>query len=123
MKSVFEQQREFMQACGQTTWTPNDKQILMYESLIEEEHAEWLDAYGGKVDDLDAVIDQIVVLIGYGLSHGWDMEGAWAEVMRSNMAKIDPDTGMVRRRADGKILKPGNWVAPDLKPFMEPSKR
>jgi hypothetical protein len=30
------------------------------------------------------------------------------------MAKIDPLTGTVLRRADGKILKPAGWTAPDL---------
>ena len=33
---------------------------------------------------------------------GWDGQGAWKEVMDTNFAKIDPDTGKVPKREDGK---------------------
>ena len=52
-------------------------------------------------------------------SGGFDAEGAWKEVMRTNFAKIDKDTGKVRKREDGKVLKPTGWTAPDLKPFIQ----
>jgi hypothetical protein len=42
------------------------------------------------------------------------MVEAWDEVLRSNRAKIDPLTGAVRKREDGKILKPAGWTAPDI---------
>jgi predicted HAD superfamily Cof-like phosphohydrolase len=73
------------------------------------------------VEEFDAVLDQIVVLIGYGLSRGWPMNEGWAEVMRSNMAKIDPSTGAVRRREDGKILKPEGWTPPNLADLLNPA--
>jgi len=115
----FADQAAFMLACGQTVGQEDFKQAEMYIDLVKEEHQEWLDA-SGKVETLDAVIDQIVVLIGYAHSCGWDVEGAWREVMRSNMAKIDPVTGMVKRREDGKILKPDGWTPPVLDAFVEP---
>jgi predicted HAD superfamily Cof-like phosphohydrolase len=114
----FSDQRRFMEACGQTTDQKNWDQWAMYGNLVLEEGREWMEAETGSVDDLDAVIDQIVVLIGYALSHGWDIEGAWQEVMRSNMAKIDPETGKVRRREDGKVMKPAQWSPPDLSRFL-----
>jgi predicted HAD superfamily Cof-like phosphohydrolase len=49
---------------------------------------------------------------------GADPEGAWNEVMRSNLAKIDPDSGTVFKREDGKVLKPAGWTAPELSPFL-----
>jgi len=49
---------------------------------------------------------------------GFDGEGAWKEVMDTNFAKIDPDTGKVRKREDGKVLKPEGWKAPDLQPYL-----
>jgi predicted HAD superfamily Cof-like phosphohydrolase len=49
---------------------------------------------------------------------GWDGEGAWREVMKTNFAKIDPDTGKVRKREDGKVLKPEGWQAPELAQFV-----
>ena len=49
---------------------------------------------------------------------GWDGEGAWKEVMDTNFAKIDLDTGKVRKREDGKVLKPEGWKAPQLEKFL-----
>ena len=67
---------------------------------------------------LDALIDILVVTIGAIHSMGADAEGAWKEVMRSNFAKIGED-GKVRKREDGKVLKPVGWTPPDLKPFVD----
>jgi uncharacterized membrane protein len=39
--------------------------------------------------------------------------------MRTNFAKIDHATGKVRKREDGKVLKPVGWTAPVLAPFIE----
>jgi predicted HAD superfamily Cof-like phosphohydrolase len=50
---------------------------------------------------------------------GADAEGAWKEVMQTNFAKIDHETGKVRKREDGKVLKPVGWTAPDLKPYLK----
>jgi predicted HAD superfamily Cof-like phosphohydrolase len=49
---------------------------------------------------------------------GGDAEGAWKEVMKTNFAKIDHETGKVRKREDGKVLKPMGWKAPELEPFL-----
>ena len=114
--TAFEEQAFFMRACGQSVQEPNQKQADMYLNLIDEERTEFIDALAdnNEVEQFDAVLDQIVVLMGYGLSRGWPMDDGWAEVVRSNMAKIDPYSGTVRRRADGKILKPDGWTAPNL---------
>jgi predicted HAD superfamily Cof-like phosphohydrolase len=50
---------------------------------------------------------------------GYDVQGAWDEVLRSNMAKVDPITRKVTRREDGKILKPEGWKEPDLSKFTK----
>jgi predicted HAD superfamily Cof-like phosphohydrolase len=50
---------------------------------------------------------------------GYDVDGAWTEVARSNLAKIDINTGKVIKRADGKVLKPEGWTAPVLAPFVK----
>lgn len=115
--SVFHDQATFMKACGQTTTEDNEDQSRLYLKLIKEEGDELVAALlvADAVEELDAITDLLVVLIGYGLSRGFPMVEAWGEVLRSNMAKIDPHTGVVRRREDGKILKPDGWTAPDLK--------
>jgi predicted HAD superfamily Cof-like phosphohydrolase len=35
-------------------------------------------------------------------------------VVISNLRKIDPATGKIERREDGKILKPEGWRPPNL---------
>jgi predicted HAD superfamily Cof-like phosphohydrolase len=92
----------------------------MYLSLIEEEAGELGVAISNhdQVETLDALIDILVVTIGAIHSMGSDAEGAWKEVMKTNFAKIDKDTGKVRKREDGKVLKPTGWVPPDLTKFI-----
>jgi predicted HAD superfamily Cof-like phosphohydrolase len=123
--TAFEEQAFFMRACGQTTHEANPAQAEMYRELVTEELVELADAEHAEdtVEEFDAVLDIIVVLIGYGLSRGWPMNEGWAEVMRSNMAKIDPYSGTVRRREDGKILKPEGWTPPDLASLLNPAQR
>lgn len=119
-QSVFHDQAYFMRACGQTTTEINTEQSDMYLALIKEEGDELVVALEecDVVEELDAIIDLLVVIIGYGLSRGFPMVEAWDEVLRSNMAKIDSRTGTVLRRADGKILKPAGWTAPDIQRIL-----
>jgi predicted HAD superfamily Cof-like phosphohydrolase len=63
-------------------------------------------------------LDIIVVTIGAIHSAGMNGEGGWKEVMRTNFAKIDKETGKVRKREDGKVLKPLGWTPPELAPFV-----
>ena len=110
-----------MNAIGQTTDSWNRSQFELYLNLIDEEHNEELKeavANEDTVEVLDALIDILVVTIGAINSIGADAEGAWNEVMRTNFAKVDPETGKVRRREDGKVLKPEGWQPPNLKPFV-----
>jgi predicted HAD superfamily Cof-like phosphohydrolase len=106
-----------MQACEQTVGEFNEQQYQLYCNLISEEFNELI-ASTTKVDDLDALIDILVVTIGAIHSLGADAEGAWKEVMSTNFAKIDKQTGRVRKREDGKVLKPAGWTPPDLESFV-----
>ena len=110
-----------MRACDQTVDSFNELQYAMYVKLIDEEHQELLEATlsDDQVEQLDALIDILVVTIGAIHSMGADAEGAWKEVMMTNFAKIDKDTGKVRKREDGKVLKPIGWKSPDLAQFIK----
>ena len=120
MTNPFRDQEKFMRACDQTVDSFNELQYAMYIKLIDEEHQELLEATlsDDRVEQLDALIDILVVTIGAIHSAGYDAEGAWKEVMMTNFAKIDRDTGKVRKRDDGKVLKPIGWVPPKLAPFV-----
>jgi predicted HAD superfamily Cof-like phosphohydrolase len=62
---------------------------------------------------LDAMADSIYVIVGTALEFGLPLDKCWDIVQRANMGKVDSTTGKVRRREDGKILKPDGWVPPD----------
>lgn len=115
--SVFEDQEKFMTACDQTVTGFNAAQYQLYKDLIKEELQELEDAET-HVDALDALVDILVVTIGAIHSMGADGEGAWNEVMRTNFAKIDAVTGKVRKREDGKVLKPEGWTPPNLVSYV-----
>jgi predicted HAD superfamily Cof-like phosphohydrolase len=124
MTNPFRDQEKFMRACGQTVGGEFDKdQFDLYVSLIDEEIRELYEAITthDKVETLDALVDILVVTIGAIHSMGSDAEGAWKEVMSTNFAKIDHETGLVRRREDGKVLKPVGWTAPELEQFLSKS--
>ena len=121
MTNPFRDQEKFMRACDQSVGEVNEKQFDLYKNLIEEEFNELTTAEmaNDRVEQLDALIDILVVTIGAIHSMGADAEGAWKEVMRTNFAKIDSETGKVRKREDGKVLKPLGWTAPNLTPFVK----
>lgn len=122
MVNPFSDQRVFMEACDQTTnGIKNEEQYALYRDLIKEEVEELNAAIqeNDEVEQLDALIDILVVTIGAIHSMGADAEGAWQEVLKTNLAKIDSSTGKVIKREDGKVLKPQGWEPPNLLPFIK----
>ena len=121
MSNPFLDQSRFMRACNQTVGAWNEPQFNLYTSLIQEEVDElWAaNAAADPKECLDALIDILVVTVGAIHSLGADGAGAWNEVMRTNFAKIDPATGRVNKREDGKVLKPEGWTAPELDQFIQ----
>lgn len=124
MSKVFKDVETFLNAVGQNpppfTTTTESPTSMLYKKLIQEEVAEFWEAEAACDDTemLDACFDMIWVIVGYARSRGWDMDKAWDEGAKSNLSKIDPTTGLVRRREDGKILKPEGWKEPDFKQFI-----
>jgi predicted HAD superfamily Cof-like phosphohydrolase len=117
MTNPFKDVDTFQAACDQE---PSESNYKMYLGLIEEEVGELNDAVTDNdlVEQLDALVDILVVTMGAIRAAGWDGEAAWEEVMKTNFAKIDPTTGKVIKREDGKVLKPEGWVAPQLSQFI-----
>ena len=109
---------KFIDACDQES---SAKNVKLYKTLIDEEVGEFRSAYYAcdEVEQLDACMDMIWVILGYCYMKGYDVDGAWNEVARSNLAKINPETGKVNKRADGKVLKPEGWTPPQLEQFVK----
>lgn len=130
---------DFHTAMGQPVYrelhTPDESRLHLRANLILEECIEFMESvypdfdaehdegvsvfhYGEatKLDHIkaaDALADIIYVCIGAANEMGIDLAAVWDEVHRSNMAKIGPD-GEVKRRADGKVIKPEGWTPPDI---------
>lgn len=108
---------KFIEACEQER---NDKNVLLYKNLIREEFDEFIKAYleNDNEAQLDGCMDLIWVILGYCYMKGYDVDGAWAEVARSNLSKIDSETGKVIKNKQGKVMKPDGWTPPNLKPYL-----
>jgi NTP pyrophosphatase (non-canonical NTP hydrolase) len=92
--------------------------LEMARNLISEEQTELNDAIWHSMVEWDGLANIAqeaadLVWVTYGLCDllGIDLDRALDEVAAANMRKVD---GGVRRRADGKILKPDGWVGPDM---------
>jgi predicted HAD superfamily Cof-like phosphohydrolase len=109
---------KFIEACDQEKTLSNQ---VLYANLIDEEYEEFQEGVtnNDEVETLDACMDMIWVILGYCYMKGYDVAGAWNEVARSNLAKINPETGKVNKRADGKVLKPEGWTPPQLEQFVK----
>lgn len=95
---------------------PNQDRITLRADLLDEEHEELREAIEERdiVKVADGLADIAYIVLGTALEFGIPLDRVWAEVHRTNMAKVDPTTGKVRRRADGKVLKPEGWTPPDI---------
>ena len=98
---------------------PNVDRMTLRLSLIHEEVSE-LDVAAREQDITgiaDGIADAIYVLIGMALEYGIPIEEVFNEVHRSNMTKVWQD-GSVRRRSDGKILKPPTYSPADIEAVL-----
>ena len=118
--NMFRDMEKFMKACDQSVGKYNADQYELYFNLIQEEMKELFAAVlvQDRKEQLDALIDILVVTIGAIHSMGADAEGAWKEVMRSNFSKVGDD-GKVRKREDGKVLKPIGYSPPQLSEYIK----
>lgn len=130
---VGEFHRVFGQPIRDTPSVPAPERVQLRADLIAEEYVETLQALGfdatpraprisGANVDLvklaDGLTDLIYVAIGCALEFGIPLEAVWNEVHRTNMAKVDLASGTVRRRLDGKVLKPDGWTPPDIRAIL-----
>ena len=118
IKEIQKIRAEIIEKYGLIEMAIQDLELQKQEVTEEFKELKEAIAAGDLVEQLDALEDILVVTIGAIHSAGMDGEGGWKEVMRTNFAKIDKETGKVRKREDGKVLKPLGWTPPDLKPFI-----
>jgi predicted HAD superfamily Cof-like phosphohydrolase len=121
MRKQIEQLKEWNQACGINT-PPHfialhkDRMRLRYD-LLDEENSEYILA-DNHVELADALGDMLYVLVGTIVEHGLadKIEDIFDEIHRSNMTKVV--AGRVKKRDDGKILKPQSYEKPNLEKIL-----
>mgnify|MGYP002662738924 CR=1 FL=1 len=87
--------------------------------LIREEFKEFMDESGdNQAALLKELADLVYVAYGYAVTFGWDLDEAVRRVHRSNMSKLDPDTGQPIYREDGKVRKSSAYKEPNLKDLV-----
>jgi len=112
---------EFMSAADQYVGkTPhlnedNMAQARLYIDLIDEEFRELCDGFLRRhIGDIaDGGADLVWVVKGLFTTLGIDFDKVWEEVRASNMSKVS-EGGKIKKRADGKILKPDTYFKPDI---------
>ena len=116
----YDDVKVFMEACGQNE-TGFGPQSELYMELITEEFQELVEAFLNKdiVEIADACADLKWVVEGLEHTLNIPQQEVWDEVARSNLKKIDPITGKVLKREDGKVMKPEGWTPPDIKSIFE----
>lgn len=123
MQHPYDAVTEFHRAFGLTENTkptlPSQDIRDLRKKLLEEEFVEY--TVGEDKNDLveiaDALADLIYIAYGTAVAYGIPLDQVFAEVHRSNMAKLVD--GKVIRRDDGKVLKPTGWTPPDIKSILD----
>jgi predicted HAD superfamily Cof-like phosphohydrolase len=122
MTNMYEDVKEFQtlmgQLVGQAPEFPDGPERALRMRLLEEEFKEY--EQGEYNNDLENIAkelaDIIYIVCGTAVSYGIPLDKVFAEVHRSNMAKLVD--GKPIRREDGKILKPEGWTPPDIKTIL-----
>jgi len=93
----------------------NEAQARLYIDLIDEEFRELCDGFIRRhIGDIaDGGADLVWVIKGLFTTLGIDFDSVWKEVKASNMSKVS-EGGKIKKREDGKILKPDTYFKPDI---------
>ncbi len=118
--------KEFRRCYGINTPAKTAEEIKTQFKCVNEEFYELYEAlirsyFAPSVKILDGICDLLYTTIGLALALGCDIEGAFAEVQRSNMTKLGAD-GKPIYREDGKVLKGPNFEPPRLEPYLPKEK-
>ena len=122
--SNFEDVKTFMKTFGQIIGTkpqfPAEKTMQLRFDLIREELNELEQAMKSKdlKEVADALTDILYVTYGAGCAYGIDLDRCFKEVQRANMSKLGKD-GKPIYNDRGKVMKGPNYLAPNLKQFIE----
>lgn len=131
-KTWFDDYNEFADACeiykgSLVDLRPNSRAVNLAMELVEEEFnretktavARYLSnpSLENMVEVADGIGDSIYVLCQLARTFGIPLDRVWDAIQAANMAKVVVSADgkkTVRRREDGKILKPEGWKPADI---------
>ena len=122
--SNFTDVKTFMETFGQMVRTkpqfPDEKTMQLRYELIKEELNELEQAMKTKnlKEIADALTDILYMTYGAGYAYGINLDKCFQEVQRANMSKLGDD-GKPIYNDKGKVMKGPNYLAPNLKQFVE----
>jgi predicted HAD superfamily Cof-like phosphohydrolase len=65
-------------------------------------------------ESLDALVDEVYVVLGTSYLHGFNFKEAWRRVHAANMAKVRAERASDSKRGSTfDVVKPPGWTAPD----------
>lgn len=100
-----------------------ENRLTLRKKLIDDENKEVQEALDKNnlamilQENLDLIYVAVGTLIEAGLGEAAVV--GWQALQDSNMRKVDPSTGKVIKREDGKVLKPENWVGVDWQMIVD----
>lgn len=102
---------------------PRPERIKLRIKLIREEFEEFIEAAEHAFTDEDLALigkelsDLLYVTYGAAIEFGLPLDDIVDETHRSNLSKLWPD-GSIRKREDGKILKPPTYSQAEIMPII-----
>ena len=68
---------------------------------------------------LDALVDEVYVLLGTAYLHGFDFNAAWQRVHAANMSKVRAKAAAdSKRKSKYDVVKPPGWTPPRIQPLV-----
>lgn len=92
----------------------NDNAKDFIREMVNDELDE-LDVAVTLDEEADALLDAIYYLCSHAVNHGHNLDKLFSIVHSANMSKIVGGQ-VIRRKSDGKVIKPDGWVDP--KPLL-----
>ena len=98
-----------------------DDELVDTAILYKIKHSEYIGVLeelsaDARVELLDALCDQVVTAVGVAYMMGMDIEGALAEVNRSNWSKFEGGVPVFNEQ--GKIAKGVEYTPPELSDYI-----
>ena len=114
--------KEFRRLYKLNTSAKTKKEVWTQFKCVREEFSELFDEicesdFRPSIKVLDGICDLLFTTVGLAIVLDCDVQGAFAEVVRSNLTKLGAD-GKPIYREDGKVLKGPNFEPPRLEQYL-----